>query len=101
MLFLRLNRHSFCADVVVMLAIVILVVLFSMQRSGTTKVSFMFAPVVLLWFVSVGFIGVYNIIKYDPTIFRAVSPAHVIKYFSRNKKAGWSSLGGIVLSITG
>ncbi|CAM6076531.1 unnamed protein product [Sphagnum tenellum] len=50
------------ADVVTIISLVILVGLFSMQQFGTATMGFMFAPIFLLWFVSIGLIGIYNII---------------------------------------
>lgn len=88
-------------DVVVAVACVILVGLFTLQRFGTDKVGWIFAPVVLIWFLSIGIIGVYNIIKHEPAVFRAFSPYYIVHYFVNNKKDAWVSLGGIVLSITG
>ncbi|THG12330.1 hypothetical protein TEA_001517 [Camellia sinensis var. sinensis] len=46
-------------------------------------------------------IGVYNFIKFDPTVVKALNPLYIIHYFKRNKKDAWISLGGIVLCITG
>ncbi|KAH8971191.1 hypothetical protein BDL97_02G129600 [Sphagnum fallax] len=89
------------SDVVTLISLVILVLLFSVQRFGTARVGVMFAPVFLLWFISIAVIGVYNIIKYDKAIFKAFSPLEIIHFFRRNGRAGWIHLGGIVLSITG
>lgn len=91
----------FVADVVVIVAVVILVGLFSMQHYGTDKVGFIFAPIVLLWFILIGGIGMYNILKYDRKIVRAISPVYIYHYFRRGGKRSWTSLGGIMLSITG
>ncbi|KAH8971190.1 hypothetical protein BDL97_02G129600 [Sphagnum fallax] len=88
-------------NVVTLISLVILVLLFSVQRFGTARVGVMFAPVFLLWFISIAVIGVYNIIKYDKAIFKAFSPLEIIHFFRRNGRAGWIHLGGIVLSITG
>ncbi|KAL3688521.1 hypothetical protein R1sor_014830 [Riccia sorocarpa] len=87
--------------VVVVISAVILIMLFSMQRFGTNQIGFLFAPVVLVWFITNGTIGIYNIVRYDHSVFRAFSPHYGIKYLLSNKKDGWSSLGGIVLCITG
>uniref|UniRef100_A0A0D9X9M4 Potassium transporter n=1 Tax=Leersia perrieri TaxID=77586 RepID=A0A0D9X9M4_9ORYZ len=86
---------------VVLLSVIILFVLFFFQKHGTSKVSFTFSPIMLLWFAFVAFIGLYNIIKYYPPILKAVSPHYIIIYFLRNKKAAWETLGAIVLCITG
>eukprot|EP00249_Psilotum_nudum_P036889 c8960_g1_i1 orf=58-423(-) len=89
------------AGVVVTLSVVILVLLFMVQRFGTSKVGFMFAPAVLLWFSFIGTIGLYNIFNHDSNIFKAFNPKYIYLYFERNKKDGWISLGGIVLAVTG
>ncbi|KAK6931079.1 Potassium transporter [Dillenia turbinata] len=75
--------------------------LFSIQRFGTSKVSFMFAPVLSLWFFCLGSIGIYNVVKYDISVLKAFNPAYIYYFFSKNSSDAWSSLGGCVLCITG
>ncbi|XP_020571104.1 potassium transporter 23 isoform X1 [Phalaenopsis equestris] len=89
------------SDAVVILAIVILAVLFSIQSIGTGKVGFLFAPVLALWFFGIGSIGLYNIIKHDISVFRALNPAYIYFFFKRNNLKAWTALGGVVLCITG
>lgn len=89
------------ADVVTAISLVILVGLFSVQRFGTARVSFLFAPIFTLWFVSIALVGCYNIVKWDHTIFQAFSPLQIIYFFKRNGRLGWEHLGGVVLCITG
>jgi len=89
------------AGEVVGISIVVLVALFSIQRFGTSKVGFMFAPILALWFFSLGAIGIYNILKYDITVLRAFNPAYIYYFFKNNGKDAWSALGGCVLCITG
>uniref|UniRef100_A0A0D3H210 Potassium transporter n=1 Tax=Oryza barthii TaxID=65489 RepID=A0A0D3H210_9ORYZ len=86
---------------VVLLSVIILFILFFFQKHGTSKVSFTFSPIMILWFTFVAFIGLYNIIKHYPPILKAVSPHYIIIYFIRNKRAAWETLGAIVLCITG
>ncbi|KAM0880388.1 hypothetical protein ACQ4PT_033605 [Festuca glaucescens] len=86
---------------VVILSVIILIILFVCERFGTSKVSFAFSPIVLLWFVFVALIGLYNIIKYYPSVLKAWNPIYIITFFSRNKKAAWEELGAVVLCITG
>jgi K+ transporter len=86
---------------VVVVAIVILVALFSIQRFGTGKVGFMFAPALALWFFSLGSIGIYNLVKYDISVLRAFNPAYIYFFFKKNSTDAWSALGGCVLCITG
>eukprot|EP01018_Ginkgo_biloba_P006315 Gb_07512 [translate_table: standard] len=92
---------SLSQDVVVMISIAILVVLFSIQRFGTHKVGYTFAPAILIWLLFIGLIGIYNFIKHDSSVIRAFNPKYIYDYFRRNAKQGWISLGGIVLCMTG
>ncbi|KAI3931575.1 hypothetical protein MKW92_011177 [Papaver armeniacum] len=92
------DHPKMSGDVVVVVSAVILVGLFSMQHYGTDRVGWLFAPIVLLWFLLIGGIGAFNIWKYDSSVLRAFSPIYIYRYF---KRGGWSTLGGIMLSITG
>lgn len=89
------------ADIVVLVAVVILIFLFILQHYGTDKVGWLFAPIVLLWFILIGGIGIFNIWKYDSSVLRAFSPVYIVHYFRRGGRDAWTSLGGIMLSITG
>ena len=86
---------------VVWISVVILVLLFLIQRFGTDKVGYSFAPIICVWFALNGGIGLYNFIHYDPAVAKALNPKYIIDYFKRNKKDAWVSLGGVVLAITG
>ncbi|CAA6664151.1 unnamed protein product [Spirodela intermedia] len=86
---------------VIGISIAILILLFSVQRFGTNKVGYSFAPIILTWFTFIGGIGLYNLFKYDVKVLRALNPKYVIDYFKRNGRKGWISLGGVVLCITG
>ncbi|XP_022025551.1 potassium transporter 1 isoform X1 [Helianthus annuus] len=86
---------------VVAISCVILVGLFSIQHHGTHRVAFLFAPIVTAWLLSIAGIGIYNIIQWNPRIFRALSPVYMVKLLKETGREGWLSLGGVVLSITG
>ncbi|KAL0341413.1 UNVERIFIED_CONTAM: Potassium transporter 4 [Sesamum radiatum] len=83
------------------LSCIILVGLFALQHCGTHKVGFLFAPVVILWLLSIFSIGLYNTIQWNPKILLALSPHYIIKFFSQTGRDGWISLGGVLLAITG
>ncbi|KAK8314344.1 hypothetical protein V6Z12_D01G164900 [Gossypium hirsutum] len=85
---------------VVLVSIVILMALFSIQQFGTSKVGFMFAPALALWFFSLGAIGLYNLLNYDVMVVKAFNPTYIYIFFKKNNKDAWSSLGGCVLCIT-
>ncbi|KAL9364426.1 hypothetical protein Peur_042299 [Populus x canadensis] len=91
----------FGTNAVVVVSIIILVGLFSIQQFGTGKVGFLFAPVLGLWFFSLGSIGIYNLVKHDISVIKALNPAYIYFFFKKNSGAAWSALGGCVLCITG
>ncbi|KAM5568411.1 potassium transporter 5 [Rosa sericea] len=88
-------------NAVVGISVAILVVLFSVQRFGTDKVGYTFAPIILVWFLFISGIGLYNLFVHDIGVLRAFNPMYMVQYFQRNGKKGWVSLGGIFLCITG
>ncbi|XP_024995045.1 putative potassium transporter 12 [Cynara cardunculus var. scolymus] len=92
---------GFGTGALVSVSIVILVGLFAIQRFGTSKVGLTFAPCLALWFFSLGSIGLYNLIKYDISVVKAVNPAYIYFFFKKNSGKAWSALGGCVLCITG
>ncbi|XP_008798216.1 probable potassium transporter 11 [Phoenix dactylifera] len=98
---IKVDHPNMSNDVVILVAVVILVGLFSMQHYGTDKVGWLFAPIVLLWFLLIGAIGALNIWKYDSSVLKAYNPIYTYRYFRRGKLHNWTSLGGILLSITG
>lgn len=83
------------------ITVAILVLLFAIQRFGTDKVGYSFAPIILLWLLLIGGVGLYNLVKYDAGVLRSFNPKYIVDYFRRNKKDGWVSLGDILLVFTG
>ncbi|CAJ2677751.1 unnamed protein product [Trifolium pratense] len=83
------------------LSAVVLIFLFLLQKYGTSRVSFLFSPIMGAWTLCTPLVGIYSIIHNYPTIFKALSPHYIFQFFSRNGKSGWLLLGGTVLCITG
>ncbi|WOK94742.1 putative potassium transporter 11 isoform X1 [Canna indica] len=98
---IKVEDPKISKDVNTIVAVVILVGLFSIQHYGTNKVGWLFAPIVFLWFLLIGTIGALNIWKYDSSVLKAYNPVCIYQYFRRGKCNSWTSLGGIMLSITG
>ncbi|XP_061362598.1 potassium transporter 5-like [Gastrolobium bilobum] len=98
---IKFKISSLGQGAVVGISIAILIVLFLVQRFGTDKVGYTFAPMVVIWFLFIGGIGLYNLFKYDVGVLKAFNPKYIIDYMKRNGKKGWISLGGIFLCITG
>ncbi|XVF18207.1 hypothetical protein REPUB_Repub11eG0001600 [Reevesia pubescens] len=86
---------------IVFLACIILVGLFALQHYGTHSVGFLFAPILIGWLLCISGVGVYNIFRWNPRVLCAVSPYYIYNFFKKAGKDAWSSLGGIVLCITG
>ncbi|KAF6134216.1 hypothetical protein GIB67_010015, partial [Kingdonia uniflora] len=83
------------------IACVILVFLFALQYYGTHRVGFLFAPIVVTWLLCISAIGVYNIVHWNPHVYRALSPYYMYDFLKKTQRGGWMSLGGIVLCVTG
>ncbi|KAM3188996.1 hypothetical protein ACQJBY_067754 [Aegilops geniculata] len=79
----------------------ILVGLFTLQHYGTHRVGFLFAPIVCLWLLCISIIGLYNILHWNPNVYRALSPYYAYKFLQKTQRGGWMSLGGILLCVTG
>ncbi|KAJ8766283.1 hypothetical protein K2173_022342 [Erythroxylum novogranatense] len=98
---IKLAASSLSQDAIMWISVVILIFLFQIQRFGTDKVGYAFAPILLIWFAFLACIGIYNFFRYDPDVIKALNPWYIVMYFKRNKKDGWISLGGVILCLTG
>lgn len=88
-------------DMVVMVTIIILLLLFSIQRMGTSVIGKAFGPIMLIWFTFLGIVGLANM-SHDWSILEAINPIWAIKIlFSPANKVGILILGSIFLATTG
>ncbi|CAK9885535.1 MAG: Low affinity potassium transport system protein kup [Candidatus Erwinia impunctatus] len=85
---------------IVPLAVMILTFLFIIQKYGTEKVSRIFGPVILVWFLTLALLGIRGILM-NPTVLRALSPYWAIKFLLNNRALSFAALGMVVLAITG
>jgi KUP system potassium uptake protein len=85
---------------VVPITVVILFGLFAIQRRGTGAVGRFFGPVMLVWFVTIGALGLYQIVQ-NPGVLEALSPHHAVRFLATGKWKAFVLLGSVVLSITG
>ncbi|XP_028761155.1 potassium transporter 4 isoform X1 [Neltuma alba] len=97
----RKQGTDFSEGVLVLLVCIILIGLFALQHVGTHRVAFMFAPILTIWLLCTFAVGLYNIIRWNTRAVFALSPHYMCKFFSKNGRNGWLSLGGILLCITG
>lgn len=82
------------------LAITILAALFTAQRFGTATISKAFGPVMLLWFVVIGALGIVGVIHH-PSVIAAIDPRYGIRLLLGGHVAVLALLGGIFLCATG
>lgn len=96
---LKVVEPSF-EEAVVPVTAVILVLLFLVQRRGTAAVGRVFGPVMVLWFATIGVLGVRGIAQH-PTILQAVSPTYAVSFVAEHPSSAFFALAAIVLSVTG
>ena len=86
---------------VILITLIILALLFSIQRFGTAVVGKIFGPIMLIWFSFLGFFGFINLCG-TPSILQAINPYYAIHFlFSPENKSGIFILGSIFLATTG
>jgi KUP system potassium uptake protein len=96
-----LSEHSPALSfAVVPVTIAIIVGLFLVQRHGTGRIASAFGPIILVWFLSIGGIGVCWIL-HDPRVLAAVNPAHGVAFLAANGAMGFVIVGLVFLVVTG
>ena len=86
--------------IVVPLTVVIIVVLFAVQRHGTNRVGSAFGPMMALWFVAIGGLGLVQIVR-DAHILAAINPIWAVRFFRHHDLHAVTVLGAVVLAVTG
>ncbi len=85
---------------VVPITLVILAMLFAVQRFGTASVATVFGPVTAVWFLALGGFGLLHIFD-DPSIILAVNPIYAVSYLSAQPEVAFVTIGAIFLAVTG
>ena len=88
------------SHLVVPITIAILVGLFLVQRHGTGKIGVAFGPVMLVWFIAIGAIGVYWTAQV-PEVLHAIDPRHAIHFLATHGVHGFLLVGLVFLVVTG
>ncbi|BBL77080.1 potassium transporter Kup [Methylomagnum ishizawai] len=78
----------------------VLVGLFAVQRHGTAGVGRYFGPVMLVWFLALGGMGLFRIAEH-PGVLRALNPWHAVEFLAAHGHAALLVLGAVVLAVTG
>jgi KUP system potassium uptake protein len=85
---------------VVPMTVAVIVTLFTVQYKGTAGVASVFAPVTLVWFITLAVMGVFHISD-DLEIFQALNPIHGIMMLLRQPGLALLVFGGVFLAVTG
>lgn len=88
--------HSF----IIPITLIIILLLFWFQSKGTNKVGFLFGPVMLIWFSTLAFLGVINILN-EPSVLKALNPYYAYWYLTNNFGIAFITMGAIILCVTG
>jgi len=81
-------------------AVAVLIGLFAIQPQGTAKIGKAFGPIMALWFVVIGALGVWGIAQH-PAVLWALDPRHGIEYLFSGGATSFLVLGGVFLCVTG
>ncbi|MBI1779013.1 MAG: potassium transporter Kup [Proteobacteria bacterium] len=85
---------------IIPLTLVVLLVLFMVQKRGTDVVGAYFGPVMCIWFAVLALLGTLEIVQH-PMILAAVSPTYAIGFLGEHGWKGFAALGAVVLAVTG
>jgi KUP system potassium uptake protein len=88
--------HAF----VIPLSLAVLLTLFLAQKQGTSQLGATFGIIMLIWFVTIGLLGLRGILA-NPDVLQALNPLHAVHFFGLHHWQGLMALGGVVLAITG
>ncbi len=86
---------------IIPVALGLLVGLFLIQKRGTSVVGKLFGPVCVVWFVTMGALGVYHIAIDGLQIFLALSPHYGVMFLATHQVLGFIVLGSVFLTVTG
>ncbi|MCF9046713.1 potassium transporter Kup [Acinetobacter nectaris] len=82
------------------IALGILTALFMIQRHGTGTMGKLFGPITLIWFISIGALGIWSIIQ-TPYVLTLVNPYWAIHFIANEPKVAFLTMGAVVLTLTG
>ena len=82
------------------LSLIVLVALFPYQSRGTATVGRVFGPILSVWFLVIGILGVSSIVA-DPAILAALNPLEALRFVARNGLVSFGVLGSVFLAMTG
>jgi KUP system potassium uptake protein len=88
------------APYVLPLSVVVLIGVFGLQPLGSGRIGRLFGPIMTLWFVTIGVLGVHGILRH-PGVLAALDPRYGLGYLFTHGMTGFLVLGGVFLCATG
>jgi KUP system potassium uptake protein len=82
------------------LSVAVLVAVFALQPQGTERIGALFGPIMIIWFLTIGVLGVAGIIR-QPGVLVALDPRYGLSYLFGHGFTGFLVLGGVFLCATG
>jgi len=82
------------------ISLAVIVALFALQWRGTASVGRVFGPVMAVWFVAIGALGLKEIVHH-PFVMLAISPSYALALVLQYKALAFIVLGAVVLCVTG
>jgi len=88
------------APYIVPLSVAVLVALFCLQPQGSARIGKLFGPIMIIWFVVIGVLGLGGIVRH-PGVVVALDPRHGLSYLFTHGATGFTVLGAVFLCATG
>ncbi len=85
---------------IIYISLVLISILFGIEKFGTGKVGMVFGPIMLIWFITIGGLGLLEIIN-KPTVLKALDPIYGFNFLLKHQGIAVIILGFVVLAITG
>ncbi len=86
--------------IIIFIAGAIAISLFSIQSKGIEKITWIFGPIMILWFTAIAFFGIVSIF-YTPSVLKAINPYYAIRFLLDNGIIGFFVLSEVILCATG
>jgi KUP system potassium uptake protein len=85
---------------IIPITMVIIAGFFAIQRFGTGAIGKFFGPIMIVWFLTLGALGIGSIVN-NPQVLMAVNPLYGLSFLANHPVAGFVTLGAVVLAVTG
>ncbi len=88
------------SHMIIPITLLILAALFIAQRIGTASIGQFFGPIMIIWFASIGALGLMQIIQ-EPRVLMAINPYYALSFIGNHMGVTFLIMGAVMLAITG